>query len=77
LLQDAPDIELTVQVTQNFVSMEAGVQPDVYIAKLASLRDGYYSEHLFDDEVCPVCSPELFAARRSRSRHPMHCSTCR
>src|SRR5215469_13362192 len=47
-LQDAPNIELTVLATQNFVSMEAGVQPDVYIAKLASLREGYDHEHLFD-----------------------------
>ncbi|WP_321964394.1 LysR substrate-binding domain-containing protein [Paraburkholderia sp. J7] len=57
-LQNAPDIELTVLATQNFVSMEAGVQPDVYIAKLASVRDGYDSEHLFDDEVYPVCTPQ-------------------
>ncbi|WP_109476823.1 LysR substrate-binding domain-containing protein [Paraburkholderia sp. C35] len=56
-LQDAPDIELTVLATQNFVAMEAGVRPDVYIAKLASLRDGYDSEHLFDDVVYPVCTP--------------------
>jgi LysR family transcriptional regulator, glycine cleavage system transcriptional activator len=56
-LKDAPEIELTVLATQNFVTMEGGVQPDVYIAKLASLRDGYDSEHLFDDEVYPVCTP--------------------
>jgi LysR family transcriptional regulator, glycine cleavage system transcriptional activator len=56
-IQDNPDIELTVLATQNFISMEAGVQPDVYIAKLASMRDGYDSEHLFDDEVYPVCTP--------------------
>lgn len=56
-LQAHPDTELTVLATQNFITMEAGVQPDVYIAKLASLRDGYDSEHLFDDEVYPVCSP--------------------
>jgi DNA-binding transcriptional LysR family regulator len=57
-LQGNPDIELTVLATQNFISMEAGVQPDVYIAKLASMRDGYDSEHLFDDEVYPVCTPQ-------------------
>ncbi|WP_322095229.1 LysR substrate-binding domain-containing protein [Paraburkholderia bannensis] len=57
-LEDAPDIELTVLTTLNFIAMEAGVQPDVYIAKLASLRDGYDSEHLFDDEVYPVCTPQ-------------------
>nr|WP_294864753.1 LysR substrate-binding domain-containing protein [uncultured Pseudogulbenkiania sp.] len=56
-IQDNPDIELTVLATQNFIAMEAGVRPDVYIAKLASLRDGYDSEHLFDDEVYPVCTP--------------------
>lgn len=57
-MQANPDIELTVLATQNFVSMEAGVQPDVYIAKLASMREGYHSEHLFDDEVYPVCTPQ-------------------
>ena len=56
-IQDNPDIELTVLATQNFIAMEAGVRPDVYIAKLASIRDGYDSEHLFDDEVYPVCTP--------------------
>lgn len=57
-IQDHPDIELTVLATQDFISMEAGVQPDVYIAKLASMRAGYDSEHLFDDEVYPVCTPQ-------------------
>ncbi|WP_241019146.1 LysR substrate-binding domain-containing protein [Paraburkholderia sp. Tr-20389] len=57
-IQANPDIELTVLATHNFISMEAGVQPDVFIAKLASMRDGYDSEHLFDDEVYPVCTPE-------------------
>jgi DNA-binding transcriptional LysR family regulator len=57
-IQDNPDIELTVLATQNFIAMEAGVQPDVYIAKLASMREGYDSEHLFDDEVYPVCTPQ-------------------
>lgn len=56
-LRAHPDIELTVLVTQNFIAMEAGVQPDVTIAKQASLREGYDSEHLFDDEVYPVCTP--------------------
>lgn len=57
-LQANPDIELTVLATQNFITMEAGVQPDVFIAKLASMRDGYDSEHLFDDVVYPVCTPQ-------------------
>lgn len=56
-IQDNPDIELTVLATQNFIAMEAGVQPDLYIAKLASMCNGYDSEHLFDDEVYPVCTP--------------------
>lgn len=56
-IQHNPDIELTVLATQNFISMEAGMQPDIYIAKQASMRDGYDSEHLFDDEVYPVCTP--------------------
>jgi LysR family transcriptional regulator, glycine cleavage system transcriptional activator len=62
-IQQNPDIELTVLATQNFISMEASVQPDVYIAKLASLRDGYDSEHLFDDEVYPVCTPQYLRDR--------------
>jgi DNA-binding transcriptional LysR family regulator len=55
------DIDLTVLATQNFIAMEAGVRPDVYVAKLASLREGYESEHLFDDEVYPVCTPQFLA----------------
>lgn len=55
-LEEHPDMELTVLATQNFIAMEAGVQPDVVIAKQASLRDGYDCEHLFDDEVYPVCT---------------------
>jgi LysR family transcriptional regulator, glycine cleavage system transcriptional activator len=57
-LRSNRDIELTVLATQNFIAMEGGVRPDVYIAKIASLRDGYDSEHLFDDEVYPVCTPQ-------------------
>ncbi len=57
-IEENPDIELTVLATNNFISMEAGVQPDVFIAKLASMRYGYDSEHLFDDEVYPVCTPQ-------------------
>lgn len=61
-IQDNPDIELTVLATQNFIAMEAGVRTDVYIAKLASVHDGYDSEHLFDDEVYPVCTPRYLEA---------------
>jgi len=57
--QTHPGIELTVLATQNFVVMEGNLQPDVYVAKMASMRDGYESEHLFDDEVYPVCTPQF------------------
>lgn len=58
-LEDNPDIELTVLTTHNFTSMEAGVAPDVYIAKMAGMREGYDSTRLFDDVVYPVCTPQF------------------
>lgn len=67
-IQDHPDIELAVLTTQNFIEMEGGVRPDVYIAKLASMRDGYDSEHLFDDVVYPVCTPRYLQKNGPISR---------
>ena len=55
-LDQNPDIELTVLATQTFASMESKLEPDVYIAKMMSLREGYESEYLFDDVVYPVCT---------------------
>jgi LysR family transcriptional regulator, glycine cleavage system transcriptional activator len=57
-MQANPDIELTVLATQSFITMEGNVRPDIYIAKRASMREGYDSEHLFDDEVYPVCTSQ-------------------
>ncbi len=62
-IRQHPDVQLTVLATQNFITLEAGVQPDVVIAKQASLRDDYDSEQLFDDEVFPVCSPTYLQSR--------------
>lgn len=51
-----PDIELTLIATQDFLGMEAGVQPDVFITKITKVRDGYASTRLFHDVVYPVCT---------------------
>jgi LysR family glycine cleavage system transcriptional activator len=58
------DIDLNLISTQNFLSMETGVVPDVYITKFASVQPGYRSYPLFHDVVYPVCSP------RYKDRHP-------
>lgn len=52
-----PDIELNLVTTQSFLTMEPGVQPDVFITKLPKVRDGYRSTALFHDVIYPVCSP--------------------
>ena len=51
------DIELTVLATQDFWSLEAGVQPDIFITKMSKVREGYVSTRLFHDLVYPVCAP--------------------
>ncbi|MBI6855573.1 LysR family transcriptional regulator [Pseudomonas cichorii] len=58
------DIDLNLISTQNFLSMETGVVPDVYITKFVSVQPGYRSYPLFHDVVYPVCSP------RYKERHP-------
>lgn len=50
------DIELTLIATQDFLSMEAGVQPDIFINKMSRVREGYASTRLFHDVVYPVCT---------------------
>ncbi|PVZ11279.1 MULTISPECIES: LysR substrate-binding domain-containing protein [unclassified Pseudomonas] len=52
-----PDIELNLVTTQSFMTMEPGVQPDVFITKLPKVREGYRSTALFHDVIYPVCSP--------------------
>lgn len=57
-----PDIDLDLVTTQNFLVMEPGVYPDVFITKHASVRDGYTSQPLFHDRIYPVCTPSYLAA---------------
>ncbi|WP_341644340.1 LysR substrate-binding domain-containing protein [Thauera sp. SDU_THAU2] len=57
-----PDIDVDLVSTQNFLSMAPDIQPDVFITKLSSIRDGYISEPLFHDRIYPVCSPAYLEA---------------
>ena len=56
-LASHPEIELNLGTTQNFLAMEPGVQPDIFITKMPRVRDGYRSTALFHDVIYPVCSP--------------------
>ncbi|WP_295465017.1 LysR substrate-binding domain-containing protein [uncultured Pseudomonas sp.] len=62
------DIELNLITTQNFLAMEPGVQPDVFITKMPRVREGYHSTALFHDVIYPVCSPLYL------ERNPQICS---
>lgn len=57
-----PDIDLDLITTQNFQSLEPGVDPDVFITKTARVRDGYANRTLFHDRIYPVCTPAYLAA---------------
>lgn len=52
-----PDIDLDLVTTQNFLTLEPGTYPDIFITKLARGRDGYASVPLFHDRIYPVCTP--------------------
>ncbi len=52
-----PDIDVNVVTTNNFLQMEPGVHPDVFINKVSDPREGYHSIPLFFDLIYPVCSP--------------------
>ncbi|WP_395735194.1 LysR substrate-binding domain-containing protein [Prosthecobacter sp.] len=52
-----PDIDLDLVTTQNFLSMEPGIYPDIFITKMSRVRDGYISRPLFHDRIYPVCTP--------------------
>ncbi|EXJ12488.1 Gcv operon activator [Nitrincola nitratireducens] len=52
-----PDINLNIVTTENFLHMEPGVHPDVFINKIAGPREGYHSIPLFHDLIYPVCTP--------------------
>ena len=58
-----PDIELRVLATQDFLSMESSVRPDVLITKVTRVRDGYSDVRLFHDTIYPVCSPAYLERR--------------
>ncbi|QLC74108.1 LysR family transcriptional regulator [Pseudomonas sp. LPB0260] len=52
-----PDVDLNLITTQNFLSMEPGVRPDIFITKMAKIRAGYRSLPMFHDVIYPVCTP--------------------
>ncbi|WP_221800880.1 LysR family transcriptional regulator [Oceanobacter mangrovi] len=54
-----PDIDVNVITTENFLHMEPGVYPDVFINKSADPREGYHSVPLFHDLIYPVCTPQF------------------
>lgn len=56
-----PDIDLDLVATQNFLALEPGIQPDIFITKMSRVRDGYVSLPLFHDRVYPVCTPAYLA----------------
>ncbi|WP_348693129.1 LysR substrate-binding domain-containing protein [Duganella fentianensis] len=57
-----PDIDLDLVTTQNFAALEPGIHPDIFITKMARVRDGYISLPLFHDRIYPVCTPAYLAA---------------
>jgi len=57
-----PDIDLNLITTQNFLSMEPGIRPDIFITKMAKIQEGYRSYPLFHDVIYPVCTPQYLAA---------------
>ncbi|OMH36263.1 LysR family transcriptional regulator [Motiliproteus sp. MSK22-1] len=56
-----PDIDINVVATENFLKMEPGVYPDVFINKVTDPRKGYHSIPLFHDVIYPVCTPQFVA----------------
>ncbi|MBR9886206.1 MAG: LysR family transcriptional regulator [Oceanospirillales bacterium] len=52
-----PDIDVSVVTTNNFLHMEPGMHPDIFINKVSDSREGYHSLPLFFDLIYPVCSP--------------------
>ncbi|GHB01332.1 LysR family transcriptional regulator [Modicisalibacter luteus] len=57
-----PDVDLQLVTTENFLSLEPGVRPDIFITKLQKVREGYRSIPLFHDVIYPVCSPSYLEA---------------
>lgn len=52
-----PDIDLDLITTQNFIALEPGLQPDIFITKMPQVRGGYVSLPLFHDRIYPICTP--------------------
>ncbi len=48
-----PDIDVNIVTTNNFLQMEPGVRPDVFINKASDSREGYHSIPLFYDQIYP------------------------
>lgn len=57
-----PDIDLDLVTTQNFLALEPGLQPDIFITKMSRVREGYVSLPLFHDRIYPVCTSEYLRA---------------
>lgn len=57
-----PGVDLRVVTTQQFLAMEPGTQPDIFISKALDLQPGYKRLPLFHEVVYPVCTPEYLAA---------------
>ena len=56
-LRTNKDIDINLVTTQNFLAMEPGVQPDIFVSKLSKIREGYCSYPLVHDVIYPVCTP--------------------
>ncbi|QXH49893.1 LysR family transcriptional regulator [Pseudomonas fakonensis] len=56
-----PEIDLDLVVTQNFLTLENGLRPDIIICKMAKGGDGYHSQPLMCDVIYPVCTPQYLA----------------
>lgn len=52
-----PDVDLQLVTTENFLTLEPGVRPDIFITKMQKVREGYRGIPLFHDVIYPVCSP--------------------
>lgn len=63
-----PDIDLNLVTTHNFLSLEPGIYPDIFITKIAHVRSGYISTALFHDVIFPICTPSYLDA------HPDICT---
>lgn len=57
-----PDVDLNVVTTENFLQMEPGVYPDLFINKVTDPREGYHSIPLFHDRIYPICTPAYLEA---------------